>query len=275
MYFLCREAASTRLTIFSWLISAATLASGTGSSMASKIELSANDRYSIAGMTGTGKTAFATVLAHVLSTGFNPTQRVIWCQSKTDPLDLARLLAWGYKRVKITDLGRDKAPKQFVFLADDPKQMPVNWRIQRIARWSLKRQHVLLVLDEWAHGVISVQNAGEDLKNLHKTGRGAMSGVVGLTQELAFIPRQLFSQAHHKVLFRMDYGPDIKIARELFKGYDPEAMDRYGFWHRWSEGFGPAGKWHYYRDTNDWLERLGLERLIRSEPEPVTAESGT
>lgn len=239
--------------------------------VAGKIQLSPWDRYSIAGMSGTGKTAFMTVLAHVLSTSFHPQWRVIWVQTKDDPRDIQRLLAWGYRRVKIEELGRHQDPKQFVYLTQKPGQLSVADQVQRIARWALKRKHVFLVLDEYAHGVYSTQSAGEDLKNLHKTGRGAMAGIGGLTQELAFVPRQLFSQANQKVLFRLDYQPDIKIARELHPGYDPDKMTRYGFWHRWSEGFGAAGRWHLYENTSDWLDRLGLQRLFP--PGEVDAEA--
>ena len=229
------------------------------------IELSPWDRYSIAGMSGTGKTSFATVLCAVLSTGFNARQRVLWVQTKDDPRDMARLRQWGYRQVAIKEVGRHPDPRQFVFLKESPKELPVNEQVQRIARWALKRKSVFLLLDEWAHGVYSTVNAGPDLKNLHKTGRGLRAGVGGLTQELAFVPRQLFSQANHKVIFRLDYGPDIKIARELHPKYDPEQMARHGFWHRWSEGYGEAGRWHLYESTQDWLDRLGLDRLLYPE----------
>lgn len=230
--------------------------------MAAVIELSPWDRYAIAGMAGTGKTLFATVLAFVLSAQFNDRQRVVWVQTKDDPKDIARLIAWGFVRVKIEDLGRRTEPRQFVFVKQKPGGLSVVDQIQRICRWALKRKSVFLLLDEWAHGVVSVQNAGDDLKNLHKVGRGLHAGIGGLTQELAFVPRQLFSQANHKILFRLDYGPDIKIARELHPTYDPEQMDRYGFWHRWSEGFGAARRWYLYRDARDWLDRLGLAPLV-------------
>lgn len=231
-----------------------------------KIELSPWDRYSIAGMSGTGKTSFATVLAAVLSTGFNERQRVVWVQTKDDPRDMARLTKWGYRRIDIKEVGHHADPKQWMYLRQSrPGDLPVNEQVQRLARWALKRKSVFLVLDEYAHGVYSVQNAGPDLKNLHKTGRGVRAGIAGLTQELAFVPRQLFSQANHKILFRLDYWPDIKIARELHRVYDPDRMDKYGFWHRWSEGFGLAGQWHYYPSTQDWLDRLGLDHLLRSE----------
>jgi hypothetical protein len=238
-----------------------------------KIQLAASDRYSVAGMSGTGKTANVTVLAFILSTAFNPLQRVVWVQTKDDPKDFRRLSSWGFVRVRIDELGRRSEPLQWVYLEDTPDQLPVWVRAQRIARWALKRKHVFLVLDEYAHCVPSAVSAGVDLKNLHKTGRGAGAGVGGLTQELAFVPRQLFSQANHKILHRLDYWPDIKIARELHRSYDPEAMARYGFWHRWSEGFGEAGRWHLYEGTQDWLDRLGLDHLLHQGPRQL--DTGT
>lgn len=240
--------------------------------MTAQIELSPWDRYSIAGMSGTGKTLFATVLCAVLSAQFNDHQRLLWVQTKNDPKDMARLRLWGYRQIEVRQVGRVLDPRQFVFLKEKPGELPVNEQVQRIARWGLKRRSVFLLLDEWAHGVYSTVSAGPDLKDLHKTGRGLRAGVGGLTQELAFVPRQLFSQANHKVLFRLDYGPDIKIARELYPKFDPDKMDRYGFWHRWSEGFGPAGQWRYYRDAQDWLDRLNLNRLLH--PEGVAELAG-
>ena len=236
--------------------------------MAQKIELSPWDRYAILGKSGTGKTSFTTVLAAVLSTGFNERQRVMWVQTKDDPKDLARLRAWGYRRIELRQVGSKSDPKQFLFLKDVPGEMAVSEKIQRVCRWALRRKHVVLVLDEYAHAIMSSVNAGFDLRNLHKTGRGAFAGLVGLTQEPAYIPRQLFSQSCHLFIFRLTHIPDIKTARTMLPEYDPDQMGRFGFWYRWIDGPpGPASRWRHYRDTQDWLDQLGLARLLEPGPE--------
>ena len=230
------------------------------------IKLQPWDRWAVIGKNGSGKTAFSVLLAFLLSKACDPRWRIVWIDTKGDQKDLARLAAWGFRKVPIEKLGTQ--PHQLVWVPLAPRpNLPVNEQAQRISRWAIdrsrkakdRRSRVILVYDEYVQVIFSSQNPGPDIKDVHQRGRGLFVGSIGETQDPAYIPRYLMSQANHLVLFRCTLPIDIKRLREFLPQYDPWTMPTHGFWHCWLDG---DGEWRLYSGAQDWLERLNLRGLL-------------
>ena len=131
-------------------------------------------------------------------------------------------------------------------------------QVQFICRVAYNRTKVLVVIDEYAQVVLSRQNPGKALLNLFQRGGGRKSGLMGLTQEPVFIPRQLISQATHIAIFSLTYDYDIKYARRICPEYQVplEMGDPHGFWWSWVDG---RGDWQYYPNQSAWYEKARLQ----------------
>lgn len=218
------------------------------------------DRYAFVGKTRSGKTALAMVLAGDFARVLPAPWEVWWIDTKNDPKDLKALRLWGFRNAmskddqKTTNL--PNAKYYYVTSHDkDGNALSTSAQCQEIFRQAYERMHVLLVVDEYKSVVISDRRAGDALLDVFTRGGGRNVGIIGLTQEPVYIPRQLLSQATHQVLLSLTHGYDIDYIKKMVKAYENpmELGDQYGFWWKWVDG---NGQLVYYPNQNVWHEQL-------------------
>jgi hypothetical protein len=210
------------------------------------IELRPQDRYSIVGKTGSGKTLFTIALVCLLvaaeierANGWE----IWWLDSKRDPDDRKILEAWGFTPIDAPWWSRRTARKLITL---DPANGAAEWQAQMWAARAIKRGRVVLVADEYKQVCISTRRAGPGMEDVHLRGRGLKVGLAGQTQEPCEIPRQLLSQATHLFLMNLTYPNDIKYAKTLYAEYEPpnlEFGDPHGLWYAHIDG---DARWHYF-----------------------------
>jgi hypothetical protein len=141
-------------------------------------------------------------------------------------------------------------------------------QVQAICAQAYARKYVVIVIDEYVQAVPSVKNAGKALLDVFQRGGGNNVGLIGLTQEPVYVPRQLISQATHLCLLSLTYKADIEYARNLCSIYSPPIRigDKYGFYWSWVDG---SGEWDYYKDQGVWFKQLQAAKPIGKLPEGV------
>lgn len=226
------------------------------------IEYSPGDRYAVLGTSGTGKTVYVTILACTL-VPFRAEEsdwQCWWLDTKDDPDDLEMLGDWGFQE----GLRRGTSARRVVHLRGSKED--VYNQAQDISQAALRRHGILLVYDEYNHVVKNRIDAGPEVEDVHKRGRGLDVGSIGGVQEPVNVPRFLFSQAIHKAIFGLEHLPDIKLAREMNPEYaagwpDKTAVttpDVHGFWARSGPQGGSDNAWHYHANVKRWHDTLGL-----------------
>lgn len=206
------------------------------------IEFSPSDRIAIVGKTGSGKTWHSVALASLLVPIDSKSWECWWLDSKLDPRDGQMLKDWSF--------GAKKSARKHIKL--DPKNGEPAAQAQALCEAAMKRRNVLLVADEYAHIVLNTRSAGPGIKGVHLRGRGLNVGILGQTQQPVTIPRELLSQATHIFLFDLTYPRDLKMARELYDGYQ-RPPDRHGFYHAHIDG---DAKWRYYPHSKAWHDSI-------------------
>jgi ABC-type dipeptide/oligopeptide/nickel transport system ATPase component len=189
------------------------------------MKLTPDQRYALVGKSGSGKTTTATAIACALVPPLERRWEIWWVDTKGDPVDRKRLAKWGF------GLG-DRRPLKSRRLWDvKGDEREIITQTQEIAFRACKQKYVLLVIDEYRHVVESSTKAGPGLLQVHLRGRGLHVGMIGQTQEPAFVPRQLLSQANHLILHSVTYPRDIERVREFDARYprDGRFPDRHGF----------------------------------------------
>jgi len=223
--------------------------------------LAPNERYAIVGKTRSGKTRLAMVIAGTFAQALKAPWEVWWIDTKNDPNDLKALRAWGFRNAVSAEdkKGTGGLPNAYYFkvVEQEGVQDSVIDQVQQIIDDAYKRHNVLLVIDEYAHVTPTTVNAGRALLNVFQRGGGVNVGIIGLTQEPVYVPRQLLSQATHLVLFSVTFQADIDYLRKMYKAYVPplEAGYPHGFYWRWIDG---AGAWDFYPDQMQWYENLNV-----------------
>jgi hypothetical protein len=222
-------------------------------------DIAFNQRFAGVGKTRSGKTTAAVILASILvpyTSKKKPSElEVWWTDTKHDPRDLDMLYRWGFR--------------------DDPKTKS-NYRLFHIEREGKKRQWevaqelfakaynncgILVVVDEYRQVVPNTITAGDDLLDIFTRGGGLGIGMIGLTQEPVYVPRQLLSQASHQMFFDLSYPNDIKRVREFYDTYKRPLTggDKHGFFHVAVDydGYGV-----YYKHIKEWVESNELLQRI-------------
>lgn len=236
-----------------------------------------NDRYAFIGKTGSGKTRLAMVLAATFAQSLKPPWEVWWLDSKGDPEDLIELRKWGFRNA-MSELDRTQTgglPNALYFRLDPNLADPLYTgdvivdQAQQIIGMAYERHNVLLVVDEYAQIVQSRTLPGKNLYNVFQRGRGLNVGLIGLTQEPVYIPRQLISSSTHIVLFSVTYTYDIEYVTKIYKSYTPpiKKHDKYGFYWGWIDG---TGEFEYYSDQSVWYN--GLKVSLPKENNPNTID---
>ena len=235
-------------------------------------QLKANERYALVGKTRSGKTVLAMVLAGTFARTLPAPWEVWWIDTKNDPKDLAALRAWGFRNAASA---KDRKPESgglsnalyWRVTAHDSKGRDIDTveQVQAILADAYKRGHILVVIDEYVQAVPSARSAGKALLDVFQRGGGKNVGIIGLTQEPVYVPRQLISQATHLCLLSLTYENDIKYVRNLCPVYEPpiKVGDPYGFYWSWVDG---SGQWDYYPNQKVWFDQLQIAM-----PRPATA----
>jgi hypothetical protein len=225
-----------------------------------------NERYAFVGKTRSGKTALAMVLAGTFARTLPEPWQVWWLDTKGDPKDLAALRRWGFRNAASTkDRGPDSGGlKNAIYFIVDSSKGDVVMQAQAIFKMAYQQKHVIVVIDEYVQVVESSRNAGSALLDIFQRGGGRNVGVIGLTQEPVYVPRQLISQATHICLLSLNYAHDIKYAKNLCPIYEsPNKIgDPYGFYWSWIDGH---GEWDYYQNQSIWYEQLEVAKPVSQE----------
>jgi energy-coupling factor transporter ATP-binding protein EcfA2 len=218
-----------------------------------------NDRYAIVGKTGSGKTKFAIVLAAYFARTLPAPWEVHWIDTKNDPEDLRTLRQWGFRNIA-SQRDRQTSVLQnalywYVEGSDEMYDEETVGQVQEICRRCYLQRYCVVCIDEYTQAVVSKQNPGPALKDIFTRGRGRNVGIIGLTQEPVYVPRQLLSQASHQVLFTVSYDYDVDYLRKIDKVYQPPGKlgDPYGFWWRWVDG---QTETTYYPNQQEWFEQF-------------------
>ena len=227
--------------------------------------LKPNDRYALVGKTRSGKTREAMVLAGSFAMAFKEPWEVWWLDTKNDPDDLKALRKWGFRNYmsesdRTETGGLTQALYYLIKPIESEGEDSVKVQAQKIIRNAYNRGHVLLVIDEYTQVVMSKQSPGAALSDVFARGGGKNVGIIGLTQEPVFIPRQLLSQATHLVMFNLTYQADIDYIKKLYRGYiEPvKRGDPHGFYWKWVDG--TSLEVNYYKNQAQWYD--GLRVLV-------------
>jgi hypothetical protein len=230
--------------------------------------LEPNQRYALVGKTGSGKTRLAMVLAGSWAWVLPAPWQVWWIDTKNVKEDIYALREWGFRNVA-SQADRDPATgglKNALYFYVESKDKDGNDvdtvdQVQAILRAAFDRGHVIVVVDEYVQAVPSPRSAGKALLDIFQRGRGRNVGIIGLTQEPVFVPRQLISQAAHICLLSVSYQYDTDYLKKICKIYvSPNKSvsaggpgDTYGFFWSWIDG---SGEWSYYRNQLEWYQDL-------------------
>lgn len=218
--------------------------------------LKPNDRYAIIGKTGSGKSTFGMVLAGTFALSLQEPWEVWWIDTKGDKDDIKALRKWGFRNAASKkDMQNGGLPNAKYFHIVGSGENSTVDQAQAVIRKAYQRKHVLIVVDEYTQVTYSRQTAGSALMDVFARGRGLDVGLIGMTQEPVFVPRQLISQATHLVLFSLTHNYDVKYAKQIYPQYVApiERGDPNGFYWSWVDG---NSKYTYYPNQAKWYDEL-------------------
>jgi len=234
------------------------------------------DRYAFVGKTGSGKTALAMVVAGLFARGLSSPWEVWWLDTKNDPDDIKALRSWGFRNAAsdsdMQSEGAIRGAKYFRIDGSDEKfNVETVDQAQKLIGIAYKRQYTIIVIDEYTQVCPSQRTAGRNLLNAFQRGRGRKVGVIGLTQEPVYVPRQLLSAASHLILLNLTYGIDITYVKKLVPEYTPPGKlgDSYGFYWKWVDG--PTDAITYYPHQKIWYDEVKFSLPKQS----IEVEQGT
>lgn len=237
-------------------------------------QLKPNDRFAFVGKTRSGKTQLAIVVAGTFARILPRPWEVWWIDTKNDSNDIEKLREWGARNAASEEDQQTTTIPQFKYFyvvesdtaeRHDPGTVE---QVQAICRMAYQRQKVLVCIDEYTQAVPSDRNPGPALRDIFARGGGRNVGIIGLTQEPVYVPRQLLSQATHQFLFSVSYEYDKDYLRKISKAYrnpQEEMGDSWGFWYRWVDGGTPT---EYYENQKIWYDRLTVSHP-RNKPEEL------
>jgi hypothetical protein len=231
-----------------------------------------NERYAFIGKTRAGKTQLAIVLAATFARALPAPWEVWWIDTKNDGKDIKTLRTWGFRNAasnqdRQTSLLQN-ALYYYVPASDDKFDPDTVEQVQAICSVAFRRRNVIVCIDEYTQAVVSQKNAGAALLNIFTRGGGRDVGIIGLTQEPVYVPRQLISQSTHQILLNVTYEYDIKYLKGIDPAYVPPRKlgDDYGFWWRWSDG---SGELIYYPNQKIWYDQLEIALPRNEQPQEV------
>lgn len=195
--------------------------------MSGEIPVSLADRWFLLGMTGTGKTTFAQRLMRELR-GLYPEAALFVLDSKGDPL---------FARWPGVDTRQEPPP-----IPREPGGIQV-WSppwddAAGYDAWfgeilKARRPAVVFVDELSSIGGARGADFPVNFARLLKQGRALGISAIVLSQEAAYIPRQVMNQATHAAVFRLQDDVDLRRAAKLLGFDDPRNPEReHGFHYR-------------------------------------------
>lgn len=239
--------------------------------MSREVEIATNQRYAIVAKTGAGKTRFAMVLASLLvPEGNKEGWETWWIDTKGDRDDWNELAQFGFvdqaerKHRFLPGVTRKPEKSNRKLFRVDPHKGPIWEQAQELFNNAYNHQGVLVVVDEYTQVIKNQINPGEGLMNIFTRGRGLDVGIIGMTQEPVYVPRQLLSQASHQFLLSVTYPRDIYYLKQMYSEYEPPVWrgDRYGFYHIAVDYDGLAAYYHHQRHWFDNYFGKNSERKV-------------
>jgi hypothetical protein len=244
-------------------------------------QLRPNERYALVGKTRSGKTALAMVLASTFAQALASSDdrwQVWWVDTKHDNKDLASLRKWGFRNAAsyedMQSVGSLGNALYFRIATRDGegRDLETVEQVQFLLRKAYERKHVIVVIDEYVQAVPSPRNAGKALLDIFQRGGGLNVGLIGLTQEPVYVPRQLLSQATHLVMFSLTHRYDVEYMHKMESAYQvPMKLgDPYGFWWKHVDG---SGEVIYYPNQRVWYDNLhvAMPNTLKPETEAISA----
>lgn len=239
-------------------------------------QLRPNERYALIGKTRSGKTALAMVLGGTFARALPAPWEVWWIDTKGDRDDLKNLRRWGFRNaVSDSDRNTPGAQVNAIYFCIDTRDKDLGdldtvTQVQGLLREAYNRGNVIVIVDEYVQAVPSPKNAGKPLLDIFQRGGGLNVGIIGLTQEPVYVPRQLLSQATHQVLLTLTHGYDIEYLKKMEPLYRPPIKlgDPYGFWWKHVDG---TGEVDYFPNQAVWYNQLQV--ALPKPPEPVTTDA--
>jgi energy-coupling factor transporter ATP-binding protein EcfA2 len=233
---------------------------------ASNFSVKPNERLAFVGKTRSGKSKMAIVLGATIARALLSQRgdwEVWWIDTKNDPEDLSTLRDWGFRNwASDNDRATSRLTNAVYYYitehgSDDRFDPDTVAQAQEIFRRAYNRRHVIVCVDEYTQVVPSQRMAGKALHNIFTRGGGRGVGIIGLTQEPVYVPRQLISQATHQVFMNVSYNYDVQYLRKIDPTYEQPIKlgDQYGFWWRWVDG----GVMSYFPNQEEWYEQLQIQ----------------
>lgn len=223
-----------------------------------------NDRYAMIGKTRSGKSLLSMVLAGTMAMALAATPWEVWVlETKGDPNDLVTWRRWGFRNAASPQDQDTSVLKNALYFRIDSKDangndVSVKEQAQAIINAAYTRGQVVIVVDEYVSVVMSARSAGAPLLDVFQRGGGRTVGLIGLTQEPVYVPRQLLSQATHVFMFTLTHEYDLDWAKKICPGYVPPSArgDIHGFYYKWIDG--PTNEWRYYAHQKAWYNSMGI-----------------
>lgn len=219
------------------------------------ITLRVNDRVSIVGKSGSGKTALMAMLAGVYAMLLPPPWQVWVVDTKGSPDDLELFRAWGFRNAfNVEDRATSPLMNAVYFKCSGGgagRKYSIKQQANSVLAAAYERQYVVVVVDEFAQVAENRVSSGPALDDVFFRGRGLNIGFIGGTQEPVNIPRNLFSQATHTILMRLTWRNDIKAIRDSFDWYTPPP--KYAFY--WIDVDGTE-QISYYESQQELYQKL-------------------
>lgn len=195
--------------------------------MSGEIPVSLADRWFVLGMTGTGKTTYAQRLIRELRRLY-PVAALYVLDSKGDPL---------FARWPNVDTGQEPPPP----LREAGGIQVWSPPLDDFAAYDLwlggilkERRPAILFVDELSSiGRQSGADFPVNFARILKQGRALNISAIVLSQEAAYIPRQIIGQASHAAVFRLQDDTDLRRAAKLLDLAEPRNPEReHGFHYR-------------------------------------------